>query len=211
MKRCSRIISRLFLCHVFACCVMVAGPGVGRAETDKGKAPPSADATQEQMMAEMMKLATPGPMHDLMKPMVGTWKAVTKSWTGPGEPTVSEGSSENTLIIGGRFLHSAFKGTFFGMPFEGMGITGYNNQKKQFEGVWVDNMGSAVSWSHGSVDPLGKVITMTTMFTDPATGKETPYRMVTKIVDTNQHTFAMVGSKDGKDHTEMEITYTRVK
>jgi hypothetical protein len=72
-------------------------------------------------------------------------------------------------------------------------------------------MGTAVSWSHGSVDPLGKVITMNATVPDPMTGKDTPYRMVTKIVDANQHQFAMVGSKDGKDTTEMEITYTRVK
>ncbi|MBI4363826.1 MAG: DUF1579 domain-containing protein [Candidatus Latescibacteria bacterium] len=200
---------------VFCFALIVSlGTPVTAAEPAKGadaKATPAAAPTEEEMMAAMMKASTPGPMHDLMKSMVGSWKAVTKSWSGPGEPTVTEGTSENTLILGGRYLQSAFKGMFGGMPFEGVGIMGYNNQKKQFESVWVDNMGTAVAWSHGSVDPVGKVITMNATFPDPMTGQDTSYKMVTTIVDANQHQFAMVGSKDGKDRTEMEITYTRVK
>jgi hypothetical protein len=43
--------------------------------------------------------------------MLGRWKAVVKSWNGPGEPTVSEGTSENRMILGGRYLEQKFQST----------------------------------------------------------------------------------------------------
>ena len=187
-----------------------AAAAAGAADA-KQKPAASGEAPLDPMMAEMMKLATPGPMHEFLKQFVGSWKCVTKSWMGPGEPTVSEGTEADALILGGRFLQSKFSGNFAGMPFEGMGLLGYNNQKKQFESVWIDDMGTPVSWSSGAIDAAGKVITMNSTFQDPITGKEVPYKMVTTVVDANQHTFAMIGSKDGNDWTQMEIAYTREK
>ena len=63
-------------------------------DAPKAKDTSKTDSTHDQMMAEMQKYATPGPMHDLLKPMVGTWKAVTKAWMSPGDPTVNAGTCE---------------------------------------------------------------------------------------------------------------------
>jgi len=172
---------------------------------------PKTDAKHDQMMEAMMKMAMPGPMHDLLKPMAGTWKATTKSWMAEGEPAVSEGTSENTWILGNRYLQTTFHGAFGGMPFEGYGLTGYDNQKKEFVSVWADNMGTGIAFSDGSADPSGKVLTMSSMMNDPATGKPVPYKMITKVADENLYSMSMITVKDGKEHTEMEITYTRMK
>ena len=58
---------------------------------------PKGDAAHQQMMAEMMKRAAPGPAHDKLKPWVGRWRAVVKVWNGPGEPMVSEGVADMQL------------------------------------------------------------------------------------------------------------------
>jgi hypothetical protein len=168
-------------------------------------------AKQDQMMEMMMKMSMPGPMHELMKPMAGNWKTTAKTWTKPGEPAVSEGTCESTWILGNRYLQSTYKGDMGGMPFEGWGLMGYDNQKKEFVSMWADNMSTGIAMSDGKADPSGKVFTMKTTMMDPETGKPTPYKMVTKVTDENQYMMSMMNMKGGKEQTEMEITYTRVK
>jgi uncharacterized protein DUF1579 len=173
---------------------------------------PKTDAQHDQMMEMMMKASMPGPMHDLMKPMAGNWKTTAKSWMKPGgEPEVSEGTCESSWILGNRYLQSTYKGNMSGMPFEGWGLMGYDNQKQEFVSMWADNMGTGIAMSDGKADPSGKVFTMMTMMSDPETGKQVPYKMVTKVMDENQYTMSMMSMKDGKEHMEMEITYTRMK
>ncbi len=182
------------------------------AKADAAKAEaPKTDAQHDQMMEMMMKASMPGPMHELMKPLAGNWKTTARTWMKPGEPTVSEGTCESTWILGNRYLQSTYRGDMQGMPFEGYGLMGYDNQKQEFVSVWADNMGTGIAMSDGTADPTGKVLTMTTMMNDPETGKPAPYKMVTKVTDENQYMMSMVSMKDGKEHTEMEITYTRMK
>ncbi len=175
------------------------------AKTEPGK------PSYEEMMAAMAKLATPGPMHDLMKPMMGSWKTTNRSWMTAGEPVVTEGTCENTWIMGNRYMQSEYKGVFDGKPFEGMGLMGYDNQLKEFVSVWCDDMGTGLMMSDGSADPSGKVFTMMSKVPDPVTGKPMNLKMVTKVIDENQHTTSMLSMRGGKEHLDMEITYTRMK
>jgi len=170
------------------------------------------DASQDAMMEMMMKYAMPGPMHDLLKPMAGNWKTTAKSWMKPGaEPTVSEGTCESSFILGNRYLQSTYKGDMEGMPFEGFGLMGYDNMKKEFVSVWADNMGTGLAMSDGAADASGKTLTMKSMMNDPQSGKMVPYTMTTKIMDENTYTMSMSTKKGGKDQMQMEITYTRIK
>jgi hypothetical protein len=170
-----------------------------------------AKAEHDAMMAEMQRYANPGAMHTFLDPLVGKWKTSTKMWMGP-EPTVSEGTCERTWILGGRFLQSKYVGTFDKMPFEGMEILGYDMKKKEYTNVWIDNMGTSLSiGTGGQSDAAGKVITINASFDDPMSGKPTPYRMATKVLSNDSHTFTMTATVDGKDVNQMEITYTRVK
>ena len=98
----------------------------------KGQGKPAAAApmSEQEMMAEYMKYAAPGPEHDLLKSMAGTWKTVTKAWTGPGDPQVSEGKCVTTVILGGRYITDDLQGTFMNQPYQGFGVTGYDRLKK---------------------------------------------------------------------------------
>jgi len=46
-----------------------------------------------------------------------------------------------------------------GMPFEGIGINGYDNLKKKFVSTWIDNMGTMIVMSTGTFDPATKTFT----------------------------------------------------
>ena len=168
------------------------------------------DAAADPMVADMMKMGAPGPAHEGLKGMVGTWKASQKSWFAPGEPTTSTGVCENKLILGGRFVQQSFKGDFMGMPFEGMGVTGYDNQQKTYNTFWIDNLGTAMMTGSGNMNEDGNELTMTAAMPGPD-GKPQPTRMVTKIIDPSKHVFSMyVAQPDGKEQLMMEITYTKM-
>ena len=168
--------------------------------------------SQDEMMAAWMKLAAPGEHHAQLKALAGSWKTVVKSWEGPGEPKVSEGTCESTLMMDGRYLKEEYTGDFGGMPFQGIGITGYDNIKKKYVSSWVDNFGTGIMESEGTIDPAKKVITYHSKMPDPMnpmSGKMVPVKMTTRIVDDGSHIFTMYGNREGKEVRQMEITYTR--
>lgn len=171
------------------------------AKTEAKAAEKSAEA------AEMEKKNLPGEHHAMLKSLEGKWKAVTKSWFAPGEPQTSEGVSENRIIMGGRFLEQKFNGTAMGQPFEGYGLTGYDNQKGEYSTLWVDNMTTAMMSGTAKMDAAGQMISMAKM--DGPDGKPVDTKMVTKIVDPNKHVFTVYTLGGGKETPLMEITYTR--
>ena len=61
-----------------------------------------------------------------------------------------------------------------------------------------------LTWSPSA--PVGTVI----VYYTPPQGIGRP-AAVTKVTDENQHAMSMITMKDGKEHTDFEITYTRVK
>lgn len=176
-------------------------------------ADPPMSAEQKAMMDAWMKFATPAEGHKALQGMVGTWDAEVTSWMEPGQPPVmSKGTSENRMVLGGRWVESRFTSEMMGMPFEGLGFTGYDNYKKKYIGTWMDNMSTAVMVSEGFYDAAGKVMTSTSTMDDFMTGKPSKIRMVTTIVDPDQHRFEMFGpDPSGKEVKQMEIRYKRRK
>lgn len=209
MKSQTSSFSRFLACLIVAAGLIVP-PALAADQKPADKTAPAApQMTEQEMMAAYAKYATPGPEHAFLKSLSGTWKAVTKSWMGPGEPQVSEGSAVRTMILGGRYLMDEFKSTFAGQPFEGFGITGYDLYKKEYVGTWSDSMGTGILMSRGKMDASGKVMTMTGSYDDPVTGEKKVMKEVTKFVSPNQHVFEIWEIQGGKEVKGMEITYTR--
>ena len=170
--------------------------------------PGKTDPAQQAMLAEMAKLAAPTARHSALRVMEGTWKTVTKAWYGPGEPTVSEGTSENRLVMGGRYLEQRMKGTLMGQPFEGYGLTGYDNRKNEYVVMWADNASTWITHGAGQMDDAGKQLVMKASDLGQD-GKPVEYRMVTRLLDANKHVFSMTAISGAQEQVVMEITYTR--
>jgi hypothetical protein len=191
----------------------------GLAAADQAKKPANPAKTSDQaaamdekaMMEAWMKVATPGEGHKWLEPVVGTWDAKITMWMAPGAPPQqSTGTSENTWVLGGRFVQQRHEGNFMGQPFSGIGYTGYDNYKKKYVGTWMDTMGTMVMVSQG--EAAGKTLSMTSTIDDILTGKATAVKSEIKIVDPDHHVMEMWGPDPaGKQFKTMEIQYTRKK
>jgi hypothetical protein len=114
-----------------------------------------------------------------------------------------------SMVLGDRFLTEELRGEVMGQPFEGFGLTGYDNQKKEFVSLWTDILSTKIMVARGQLDRSGKTLTYKGTFDDPMTGKPMPYKVVTQILGDDKHVFSMYGQHDGQEIKEMEITYSR--
>jgi hypothetical protein len=183
---------------------------------DPKKAEPAKSGAAESN-AEMdawMKSMAVGKQHEMFKGMVGKWEQVAKHRMDASMPwTENKGTAEYKLLMGGRFVQQEIKGQpmMEGMPpFEGFGLTGYDNVLSKYVSTWVDNMGTGVMISYGTADATGKVITYVSEFPDPMTGKLKKSKSISKFKDDKTHVFEMYDTgADGKEYMMLEVTYTK--
>lgn len=193
------------LALVLLCCSTVLA-----ADDPKPKQP---SAEEMAAMQAMMKAMTPNENHKMLDSMVGTFDAKVTSWMNPGAPPMtSKGTSENTWVLGNRFVMQKMTGDFMGMPFNGIGYTGYDNVKKQYWSTWIDNFGTGVMMANGSTSDGGRTWKFTAMMPDPMTGKDSPVEERITVTDHDHHEFEMWGAgPDGRMMKMMAISYTRAK
>jgi hypothetical protein len=165
------------------------------------------------MMKNWEMCMTPGKEHAMLAKSNGTWTAEVTNWMDPSKPPIkSKATTINKMLLGGRYQESSTNGTMMGMPFEGKGVTGYDNAKKVFVSTWVDNMGTGIMTMEGPWDEASKSITFKGKTMDPMTMRETSLKEIFKIVDDNNQLMEMYApGPDGKELKMMEIKFTRKK
>lgn len=164
-------------------------------------------------------LTQPGEGQKALNDLAGSWNYTTKYFPAPGaKPHERLGKSTATWVMGGRFLEESVKGNpgsaAPGEPiYEGHGMTGFDNVRKEYQTAWIDNMSTQLTYLSGTMDAQKKVLTMTGTGSDPMTNqKRTPLRTVLKIQDKDHHTFEFhMQDTKGKMYLAMQIAYTRAK
>lgn len=148
----------------------------------------------------------PGPEHEILKKMEGTWTAKVKMGDNESPATVTY-----KLECGGLWLVSDFRADFGDMKFQGRGMDGYDPDKKKYVSVWVDSMSARPMFLEGTFDKEKKTLTMTGEGPGPD-GKPAKQKMVTQHTDDDHHVFTMyVTGADGQEVKMMTIEYTRKK
>ncbi len=167
------------------------------------------EGQKDQAMDVYRRLGTPGDPHKQLAGMAGNWSTRIKTWMGPDSPPMeSSGTSEQKMLLGGRFLQQVFTSEMMG-GYSGIGFTGYDNHTGKFVSTWMDSMSTGISYFEGTAAADGKTITQTSQFDDPVRGPM-QWRTVTRIVDDNTFLFEMYGTyKNAEEEKMMEITYTR--
>ena len=194
----------------FGCAAAVAQPekAIPR-KPDHAAAKPERAGPDEAMKA-WMEAASPNENHKRLAPFIGTWDVDSTSQMDPSQPAEhTKGESTQRWVLGGRFVLQEYTGTMMGMPFEGMGLWGYDNVEKRYVGTWGDSTSTGLMSSAGQYDDSTKSWTMLGSFKDPA-GNTIKTREVITIVSNDKHTFEFyMPGPDGKDFKAMTIVYTR--
>jgi hypothetical protein len=176
----------------------------------------------QKAMADWMATTRPGEHHKKLEGSIGTWEATTKMWMGGpgGEPVVTRGRAERKWVLGGRFMQEDFSsemmmpdpasGEMKAVPWQGMGLFGFDNHRKTYVGCWADTMGTQLLTMKGTVDPSGKVFTYYGEMDEPMLG--VVGRMVkytTRIIDADTQVFEIYDLHAGDDYKVVEVTYKR--
>src|SRR5262245_52854916 len=112
--------------------------------------------SQEAGMKRWMEACKPGPAHERLKELLGSYDVTTRMWMGPGSPpSESKGSAEITWLAEGRWIQIHWTGTLMGSPTQGLTILGYDNFKQRFVSTTVDSSQTCMNSSSGLFDQTG--------------------------------------------------------
>jgi hypothetical protein len=167
-------------------------------------------STGVDAMAMMAQMSAPEAAHELMSPLVGTFRAQVSMWWEPGgEPHVSTGTMVNTWVLGKRWVEEHYKSDdgFFA----GQGLIGYNKTSGKYEGMWIDSMSTFMQFETGNYDPKTRTYEMHSEMLCPQSGVPMKKRSVIRVLSDNEHTMEMYFSAPGQPGEEkaMEIKYKR--
>src|SRR5690606_402119 len=147
-----------------------------------------------------------------------------RMWWDPNDPNSvqeSKGKTTNSIIFGGRFVKQEFKGALDmpgedgqmeSIPFEGLGLTGYSNTRKQFIGTWADSMTTDIIYLTGNLSQDGKRLTMFAQMDEPMTGEiGKTVKYVTRIESPTKHVFEAWEVLYGDTFKVFEIVYEKAE
>ncbi len=205
-------------CIAIACVVAVVA-SIAIAETANSQAgsqpefklPPGWSA--EDMQACMLA-GTPGEEHKQLAAAAGTWHGKNTMWMAPDtEPMTSECTVKITTIMDGRFTKTEWSGEMPGMgPYNGFGITGFDNVSKKYVGNWIDNHGTGLMQANGERSAGGKVLTLEYTHNCPITKKPAVMRWVVTVSGSNMKTSEMFATdpKSDKEYKMMRVELTKM-
>lgn len=189
---------------------LILAVAVGALAQDTPPPPPMDDA-----MMKFIEAMSPNDNHKKLEAFAGNWDIASTFWMdGPDKPPMTDkASSRVTWTLGGRYLKQEFKGTFMGMPMDGLGFLGYDNIKKAYTMFWIDNTSTAMATATGRFDDAGTDLTLNGKMDDPMTGEmDKDVRYVFRKSEKDRYVFEMheVPAK-GPSVKFGEMVYTRKK
>jgi hypothetical protein len=173
------------------------------------KKPAAPDPTA--IMANMQKQATPGPEHKKLDPLTGDWTYDAKFYTAPGAPPIEmSGTCKTTWVLDGRFIREEVSGKE--MPFNGVGVIGYDNHSKKYVGAWIDNSSTGITTMTGEMDAAGKTLSFQYDGYDATFDKTVKMRQVIHLTGPDGYNMEFYTTPPGgKEMKSGEITYKRKK
>ena len=191
-----------------------AQPSATQPSKDQAKQP-AMDPQKQAAMEAMKKLGSPSEGHKALQPLAGVWNYTAQWWISPeSKPQSMKGTAVNNIVFGGRFLKEEIIGQAEGEPpFEGLGFTGYDNLRKEYQTIWFDNMNTSMMRGVGQFDAATKTLTDQGDFSCPITGETHRwYRTAWTVTDKDHTTYESYSkTPDGKEFKSLEIKYTRVQ
>lgn len=178
----------------------------GKKEQKPGDKKPGAEAEMDPM-AMMPK---PGPEHDILRKMMGTWEAAVTMKMDENAPESKSTGVETNTMLGGFWVVQDVKGDMGGMPFYGHAMHGYSLTKKKYISVWSDSMGS--DWEIFEGDMRDGKLEMRGETPNPfVPGTIMKHRTVAEFKDNDTRTYTMYEIRGDKEMKVLWIEYKRKK
>lgn len=169
----------------------------------------AADQQPTGLDPKIMEAMKPGPEHQQVAKLAGTWDVACRFWMTPdAPPTETRGVNIFRTVFDGRFVEGEFTATLMGQPFTGRSVAGYDRGAKHYVSTWYDSMGTGINRLTGPSSDGGKTITYTGDMVCPKDGKVQVREVETHQSD-DRFTIVMYQTKDGKEQKTMELAYTR--
>ncbi len=204
-------VALAFGAGAIATAVLLGGRGPALAQDAGGDAPPMPPEMLEAIAA-YETLQQPGEAHERLGRMVGTWETEMTWWMEPGGPaTTSRGSAEYSWLFDGRWLAQRYRGEIMGRPYEGFGLSGFDNLRRQAIDAWVDSESTGMTVSRGDWTADGTHLVLTGEMDDPMNDRlATAFRSVVTFHDDDHFTYEMQELlADAEPSTVMRIEYRR--
>ena len=150
-------------------------------------------------------LPKPGPEYDIFKHDLGIWDVDIKTTQGPATK-----GKETNRMLGGFWMLTDFHGKMMGLDFKGHGIYGYDAEKKQYVGTWIDSLSPVKMDMIGTYDKAQHTMTYEGMAPGPD-GKLTKHVMATKYMDDGGRVMTMHVKAGDKMVKMFEMTLTKAK
>lgn len=177
-------------------------------------ADPPPQEIQEADILRLNQAMTPGPMHQLLARFAGSWTFEGQVWLKADlPPTAWSGTCEKAMILGGRYLEEQSRGSFLGAPTEGRALFGWDQLGKIFQGLWIDNGGTAMLSGDGRLEADGTTITFAAERKTPLTERRDRLRLVYRLEDDDHVVFESIveASKGQPERRQAIVRYTRVR
>ena len=152
------------------------------------------------MMAEMMKLGTPGKEHAELLKGIGQWENTIRMRMAPDAPWMDVKGTMKSSSMLDRYLVQESEFNFMGMPMKGVNIIGFDNSTGEFTSMWADSMSTWWITSRGKPRADGVVEFKGTM---KDVAGERPFRMEIKHVGPDQVEMHMFDTIPPKGEVEV--------
>ncbi len=117
------------------------------------------------------KLYSPQPEHELLKRFAGEWQFEKKSAPGDGGEAQQLGYGEiKAELLGGFFVVCKWSGNVYETDFDAVQTLGYDVDKEEYSGYWIDSIMSYRWQFNGSLEPNGNELVVTASGPSPAGG-----------------------------------------
>jgi hypothetical protein len=185
----------------------------------------STQATPPQAeMPNWLRRGLPGPGHQALAPLVGTWRVQLSIHSSLGRspdqpPLVTEDLiSRKQWLAGGRYIEDTMEGSLNGSPVWRRGWLGFSTMDDRYEWVTIDPVNTTMMYYEGAPRSGNqRPIVMTGNFTDQGVagedtvGRRVAMRTVIIIESNDRHVFELYFTRPGqREALATRAVYTRL-
>lgn len=160
---------------------------------------------------EMPDMPQPVAQHAWLQQLVGQWESKVQMFEN-GEPSDESQGTETVRPVGDFWIMAENRGDFMGQPFTGIQTLGFDPEKQQFVGTWVDSVTGYLWTYEGTLDEAEKALTLRTEGPCPLTpGDTVQFKEVLEVESDDHKTFtSSMQDEDGNWITVMKADYQRL-